>query len=45
MKFTPDKFLADGDDEVMLGHIEVTAKPTGKTPANKWGALLGTERR
>jgi uncharacterized protein len=35
-EFTPEKFLADGNDVVVLGHLEATAKPTGKTSANKW---------
>lgn len=35
-EFSPETFVADGDHVVVLGHLEATAKPTGKTSANKW---------
>ncbi len=34
--FEIDRYIADGDLVVALGHLRATAKPTGKTSENKW---------
>lgn len=36
LAFTPERFLADGSDVVVLGSEEVRVKATGKTYENRW---------
>ena len=35
-EFTPETFVASDDHVVVLGRMEATAKPTGKTSKTKW---------